>query len=86
MPNHLTNVRCWTLFFDGKTFCLEPRVEAAQVEVRHRVIEESLEMILFHWGHDLLPGPRLHMMQQSAAIVNQQDLLAIDDLGRARQL
>ncbi|MBU1749628.1 MAG: hypothetical protein KKA73_18245, partial [Chloroflexi bacterium] len=76
------NARHWSLYFDGAEFRLEPRSDAKHVAAKNRVIEEGLATILFHWGDELLPGPRLHMLGRSIPIVREQDLLAVDDLGR----
>ena len=78
----LTNARNWTLRFDGTGFKLEASVEPQRPSTKRRVIEENLETILFHWANELLPAPRLQMLGCSEAIVREQDLLAVDGLGR----
>ena len=80
--SQMAKPRRWMLRFDGTAFCLESDFGPTQAPVRNRVIEEGLETILFHWGNELLPAPRLHMLACSGAITKEQDLLAVDELGR----
>jgi len=78
----LADERYWTLRFDGTGFKLTECAQTAQAAVRHRVLEENLETILFHWGHELLPAPRLQILGWSGALEREPDLLAVDELGR----
>lgn len=77
----LTDSRKWTLQFDGRRFRLEPGASSPP-GARYRVIEESLETILFLWGNQLLVAPKLQMLGYSGAVTREQDLLAVDELGR----
>jgi hypothetical protein len=72
----------WTLDFDGNEFALESCSEPGPGLARNRVLEESLETLLFYWGDRLLPAPPLLMLAYSEPIVREQDLLALDGLGR----
>jgi hypothetical protein len=74
--------RYWTLRFDGTGFRLEEASQNARPGSKYRVLEEGLETILFTWGNELLPAPRLQMLGCSGALVREQDLLAVDELGR----
>jgi hypothetical protein len=77
----LTDRRYWTLRFDGYGFQLD-RGSSPQPSAKHRVIEENLETILFLWGNALLVAPNLQMLGYSGAVAREQDLLAVDELGR----
>lgn len=72
----------WALYFDETGFRLEPHSNGTRAPAKNRIIEEGLETILFHWGNELLPSPRLHMLGCSSPIVPEQDLLGVDELGR----
>jgi hypothetical protein len=86
IENMLTYPRCSVLRFDGKQFLLEPCATISNVSVKGHVIEEGLETVLFHWGNQLLPEPCLHMLGYSGFILPEQDLLAVDELGRTHML
>jgi hypothetical protein len=72
----------WTLWFDGTGFRLRETAQSAQPASKYRILEESLETILFHWANKLLPAPRLQMVGRSGSLECEQDLLAVDELGR----
>lgn len=76
------DTRYWMLRFNGTGFRLEEVAQIARPGSKDRVLEEGLETILFHWGNELLPAPRLQMLGCSGALVREQDLLAVDELGR----
>lgn len=78
----LGDERHWILRFDQTGFKLNESPETARTAVRHRILEEGLETLLFHWGHELLPAPRLQMLGWSGALEREPDLLAVDELGR----
>lgn len=78
----LTQPQYSVLSFDGTAFQLSPGHGGGQTTIKDRVLEEGLETILFYWANELLPAPRLLVLARSNPVVTEQDLLAVDDLGR----
>ena len=78
----LTQPQHSVLSFDGTAFRLSRGQAGGLATPRERVIEEGLETILFYWANELLPAPRLLMLGRSNPLLPEQDLLAVDGLGR----
>lgn len=79
----LTEKHYWRLRFDGNCFLLGPAT-SLRPHAEDRALEESLETILFRWRNQLLPAPRLQMLGYSGSVTEEQDLLAVDELGRVQ--